>query len=347
MTTRYVDVDAEVGGDGTTAGLTGGTCAYKSQNIAEAALPATLTDAWEIICGSAHANHTADSTATIFNGTTTSEANYIDIYASVGSRHAGVWSDSKYRLKVSGSHCLDIYNFYVRIDYLQVELTSTAGNLAAINLNAHPSSAANEIRITNCLLRGVVSGGSGTACAGIRVYESNFAATVLKCWNCISYNFYNSTYPNDSSNVGYVNLYGVATFQNCTAYRCGTGYKKNSTYSITCTNCLSVGNAVNANYIDFSGTITQSYNISSDTTSDGTGSIDSQSLTDIDFISTTAGSEDLHIQSTSTAVGAGTDLSGSFTLDIDGETRVAWDIGADEYIAAGGGGNPWYAYAQQ
>ena len=69
------------------------------------------------------------------------------------------------------------------------------------------------------------------------------------------------------------------------------------------------------------------------------------------FVSTVSGSEDLHLNSTSTAIGKGANLSsqlglstyhthpeyvaGFIDLDIDGRTRTAlngsWDIGADQY----------------
>jgi hypothetical protein len=60
------------------------------------------------------------------------------------------------------------------------------------------------------------------------------------------------------------------------------------------------------------------------------------SLEDL-FISIAASSEDLHLEpSGHNALNNGTDLSGSFTDDIDGETRPTgantWDIGADEYV---------------
>lgn len=63
------------------------------------------------------------------------------------------------------------------------------------------------------------------------------------------------------------------------------------------------------------------------------------------FADTTSGAEDLHLLDGSTlADGAGTDLSADLEVagladadDIDAETRVDWDIGADEVLTAGGG----------
>ena len=45
--------------------------------------------------------------------------------------------------------------------------------------------------------------------------------------------------------------------------------------------------------------------------------------------------DDFKIKSTSSNLKAGGyDLSATFTDDIFGDTRSAWDIGADEYVAA-------------
>jgi hypothetical protein len=78
------------------------------------------------------------------------------------------------------------------------------------------------------------------------------------------------------------------------------------------------------------------YNLSDDATAPGSHSLIDKTLSDIDFVETTYGdSQDLHIESTSDARDAGTDLSGDsgcpFANDIDYDTRTGnWDIGADE-----------------
>jgi hypothetical protein len=66
------------------------------------------------------------------------------------------------------------------------------------------------------------------------------------------------------------------------------------------------------------------------------------------FVSVTDAT-DLHLASNDTgAIDLGADLSGTFTTDIDGQTRTGtWDIGADEMLASGSpnrrrmGGVPW------
>jgi hypothetical protein len=61
-----------------------------------------------------------------------------------------------------------------------------------------------------------------------------------------------------------------------------------------------------------------------------------KSLAEIDFVSDSAGSEDLHLDTSSVCLEAGTDLgtTGGVNIDIDGVDRdatgVTWDIGADQ-----------------
>jgi len=63
-----------------------------------------------------------------------------------------------------------------------------------------------------------------------------------------------------------------------------------------------------------------------------------KTLAEIDFVSTSAGSEDLHIDVDSICIGAGVDLgtTNGVNIDIDGETMSGdWSIGAD-WVSAGG-----------
>lgn len=76
------------------------------------------------------------------------------------------------------------------------------------------------------------------------------------------------------------------------------------------------------------------YCASSDATAPGTGSV-RNIVSSAQYVSTTVGSEDLHLKKGSDCIQAGANLTGEFSyveLDIDGQTRPsegAWDIGAD------------------
>ena len=90
-----------------------------------------------------------------------------------------------------------------------------------------------------------------------------------------------------------------------------------------------------------SGTFNEAYNLSDDTSATiydarGTGSLANKTLAEIDFVSTSAGSEDLHLDTDSVCRQAGVDLgtTNGVDIDIDGFDRdangVVWDIGADQ-----------------
>jgi len=132
--------------------------------------------------------------------------------------------------------------------------------------------------------------------------------------------------------------YSVVRFdkvRSCTVYANGCGSYSNQIIvrDAECYNVLLYNSNSGTGYHDFYS-CTGDYNIGSDAYVPGTNSQQSKTLNDIKFVSTTSGSEDLHIQSTSCAVDTGTDLSSYFTDDIDGDTRSGtWDIGADEYVS--------------
>ncbi|TWU12844.1 hypothetical protein CA54_16700 [Symmachiella macrocystis] len=84
------------------------------------------------------------------------------------------------------------------------------------------------------------------------------------------------------------------------------------------------------------------YNMDSDGTAPGTNSVTGVTIAD-QFVSIVDGSEDLHLVSDADAVGAGADLLTTppgVQYDIDGydvdDAGDTWDIGADQYVSAGG-----------
>ena len=93
-----------------------------------------------------------------------------------------------------------------------------------------------------------------------------------------------------------------------------------------------------------SGTFNEAYNLSDDTSATaydagGTGSLINQTLSDIAFVSTTGGSEDLHLDTGSVAIGAGVDLGTATGVNIDTDEETmsgSWSIGAD-FVSADAG----------
>jgi hypothetical protein len=103
--------------------------------------------------------------------------------------------------------------------------------------------------------------------------------------------------------------------------------------SVTVTNTI----AMDCTIEDFGSGLTQSYNMSSDASASGPGSLPGRTASD-EFVYVLTGNINLHLKAGAQAIGAGSDLSGSFTADVDNGTRAApWDIGADESGASGPG----------
>ncbi|TET36709.1 MAG: hypothetical protein E3J72_08100 [Planctomycetota bacterium] len=99
------------------------------------------------------------------------------------------------------------------------------------------------------------------------------------------------------------------------------------------------------NYFDYAYGTGGSYEISGancthdyNVTSDGDGAGEAHGIGNADpadqFVNP---GTDFHLKAGADCIDAGTDLSGTFTTDIDGQTRTGtWDIGADEYFPPGG-----------
>ena len=94
--------------------------------------------------------------------------------------------------------------------------------------------------------------------------------------------------------------------------------------------------------VDFTAvsSATSANNLSSDTSASGTGSLTEKASSD-QFVSTTGGSEDLHLKSGADAIDAGADLGttpSGVEIDINGRDRDAegdtWDMGAHEFVAS-------------
>jgi len=152
----------------------------------------------------------------------------------------------------------------------------------------------------------------------LAIHMSNDLNSTIR--NCFIYDVYRAVDANNNTGI---------RAENVTAYGRGSSF---GIMRIIAVNCYS------ANFSSedfFSLTTGSDYNVSSDTSAsdEATNYVDSQSTYASYFTSVTGGSEDLHLLNDSNSLWglAGSDLSGSFTTDIDGTTRSAWDIGGDEY----------------
>jgi hypothetical protein len=265
----------------------------------------------------------ADTTnASTGTGYTTSSSYYINIVVPTAERHDGKWNTSKYSLAASVSNygLLEIYEAYTRLTGLQISVTGTSDDdRSGIRIDG-----AGYCLIDKCIIR---RASSSHICQGIRF--GNASSLYCDIRNTYIYGFnVGAWYAGISCDDASSNI----KIQNCTIS--GNYYGINGNSHVV-TNC-----AVFNNSDDFYGTMTISYCASDD--GDGSNAVNiSPGATEADdwanaFVDYANG--DFHVKNTSSVLyNAGNDLSGTFTDDIDGDTRSQWDIGADEYVAAATG----------
>lgn len=188
----------------------------------------------------------------------------------------------------------------------------------------------NGLIVTRCL----VHGGGASNVSGMILRD----ARRLDVLNTI-------VYGGSSKGVSLGGGFGrYARASNVTVYDCTIGIASNDATGVIVSNVISTGNSVADYAVAAPVNADYQYNLSSDATASGTGSLTSKTAAN-QFVSIVGGSEDLHLKTGADAIDAGTDLGTTPTgvnIDIDGRDRDlqgdTWDMGADEYVAAGGGG---------
>lgn len=298
-----------------------GTGDYLSLNAWDTAQQQDLTDnggdTMTAVCQSS--SGTADTTGITIFGWTTGAANYIRVWTDPNEsyRHDGKWNAAKYRLSIaSASEIIQISEEYVRLIGLQLEQTG-AGHGIEITWTVP----GNYILIDKCIWRS----DDNTSGYGITLGETNI---ILEVKNSSWYSWGWGALLNTSDTV---NLY------NCTVSDCNGGgsWALQGDSNCTAKNC-----AVFNSNDDFNGTWAVIDYCASDD-GDGTNAVDISpggvEADDWDDAFVDYANGDFHVKDTGSVLyDAGVDLSGTFTDDIDGDTRSQWDIGADEYVAIGG-----------
>lgn len=271
----------------------------------------------------------ADTTKVTIHNYTTDATRYINIYTTATARHNGKWKTDAYRIEITSifpnpNTVVSVTSGYVTIKGLQVKLNGDLTNWQegiAVNISATATAT-----VAYCISW---STSSGAPIGGIK-----FLGGKITAYNNIIYGW------NGDSSAGLLANNGSnaeAYMYNNTVYNCGNGMLHNNFTAtvITAKNNILYNNVTEDWRIyNFPGTLTTANNLTKDATSPDVA-YRSKTLT---FVNITAGSEDLHLVSGDTdAIDDGVDLSATFTDDIDGVTRSGtWDIGADEFVAAGG-----------
>lgn len=338
MATLFVDTASTAGGTGTTSALSGANRAFATLLEAVNSLPATLTTQTTINC--AASTGVADTTPVNQApwDMVTTAANYLLIQ---GNNRTGKYQTAApyYRMEVTNPSPGAIYNNLVahwRIDGVQVKLTATSGTLVGIKgTNANQTETDIDVRISNCIVWGVPSGGS------VIGFENRWPAVgangTLRVMNCLAI----------KCTTGFSSDWdGAGGHYNCTNGQSAFGFNDNQAVGprpggnnstpMRVFNCLSVSSGSSIGFVGLfgSGGTSSDYNAEDDGNGIPGGGTHNRSLTTFSLVNKAG--DDYHLLSTDAgARNFGTDnpTSGIYLDDVDGQTRVSpWDIGFDEYV---------------
>ena len=302
---------------------------YNTLTLWEAAKQGDLVAAGNIETAECYDDDGDLSESVAIAGSTTNSSNYLKITVASGDRHDGTASGGGFLLDATGtnSHGIRVENNYTRIHWVRIKGfgDGSFGAFSGIHLGL-----ATGARVSHCICHDENSGNSGQA---FNIGNDNDPTDII-IWNCIGYGC-NRAFRQRSDDTSALNNY---------LYNC-TGYGGTETYDIdfgshwTAINCIAFGASTGNDFGSIAWESGSDYNLSEDDSAPGANSI--HTVTDganVDFVSTTGGSEDFHLDVDSDAIDAGTSsVSGTVTDDIDGDTRTgSYDIGADETTGGGG-----------
>jgi len=290
---------------------------YTTATAWEAALPGTLT-AEEI--GELYYFSGGLDDKFVFSGHATTATNFGRLTVVAADRGNGFSFDTtKFYFNVSATGSpLTIFDNYTVFEYLQARWNTSSNS---VGMNFDTGSDSSVLRYS--LFDGQESTSSGGIYVGSganqEMYRNSFWGTKRSFFGGIR--------------VAHAN---AAKVYNNTLYNNYYGVRGNGTGQI-CTNNACFGNTDN-----FNGTFdtTNSGYNSTEDASGAPGSNNQYNLTIAsELVNITAGSEDLHIKTTSTSKDNGSNLGSPYDVDAEGDTETGtWDIGADVLIAAAGGG---------
>lgn len=318
---RYVNPHSS-GGNGTTAALSGANAAYASLQAAISAEAGNLVsaDVWlEIICATEGNADTSTSVYLQSSAWTVDATRNIRISVADGSRHAGVWGDTKYRITNSDYNAVGCEVPFTTIDGLQVHNGIDDNGIACFLVNT------TACVVSRCI--GKFNGNTYTYGTGVNHFIGpvDNTGTPNKVVNCLFYGApTNRAFVGIRADNSYLEVYNCTIVGNDYAGSVGI---RDSYGRVTAKNNL-VTDCETPFYGGFAST---DYN-ATDTTSSYAGTNGRTSQT---FSFRNAAAKDYGLLASDTgAKGYGlTDPgSGLFDDDILGNTRSApWDIGAFQY----------------
>ena len=301
---------------------------------------------------------------TSIGGSAGQDLNSVKLTVAAASRHDGTAESGALLKPTSGSgHNQGIIR--INVDNVTVEwLDISLDSLDSTNTNKAITLAGTN---DDCILRNMLihdKGGNPGSTGPFMIHTLNAGATsdTLTIQNNIIYNVV-ETASDGASAINTNPWQGTANIYNNTIYNIesdGTGKQAyGMAYGNDADATINVKNNLVAKIVadggtsnerayqqsNASSTLNASNNLSDDTITDssykapGSSSLQDKTLADISFVSTTGGSEDLHISSGSDCIDAGVDLgtTNGVEIDINGRNRDSngdtWDIGAHEFVA--------------
>ena len=296
----------------------------------------TTMTLWEAGLSSTSGATTSDSVSEVYNDTAFDENITINnttpasriLTVPENQRHDGI-AGTGVRNVATTHRTLDV-SVVTTVEWIEFDSNDKGSFSPTIHMNASGSV------FRNCIIHGMVhSTGSSTSA------QVNLPKTV-DCLNNIIYHASNTG--NLGKTKGIESTAGAAeviNIINCTVHDHQSSTSGDDGIKIldtdsnkTIKNCIST-DTTTKDY-DIGVGPTESNNISSDVTSNGTDSIDNVTSASL-FVSTTLGSENLHLKAGADAISAGTDLgiTNGVNTDINGTNRdifaaIIWDIGAHQ-----------------
>jgi len=247
-------------------------------------------------------------------------------------RHDGVWPNMEHPGFAVRS---DTRPLAIEIDYMTMEgfaiwKDELGTSYSQCIFVSNQTAGANDIRISDCILRGSDS-------CSICLYANGYNAINLYLWNTI---LYGANHPTHDGKGIRLDVNKAWVF-NCTVFDCPYVGMSCSAGSCWAKNDVVIDCHESTQDMAF---FEGDYNCTSDNSAPGSNSIKNKTAYDV-FADTTQATLDLHLKTNSVCIDSGTDLSADsdlpFNTDVEGDTRPqgdAWDMGADEWVTAGEGG---------
>lgn len=338
----------------------GGIYSHGDTAIGEIYADSTFTDVANLI-----------ENGSAIGGSASQDLALIKLTVHTDSRHDGTaGSGARLHSTANGTHSYGVIRINVDnviVEWLEIDMDSD-GDITTEDADTRDMNKAITLTGTNdnCIIRNMLIHGKygnpgADAPMGLHVLAAGASSDTLTIQNNIIYNII-ETDGDSAQGINTNKWAGTANLYNNTIYNIDAQGSSKAAWGLVYGNVASAvvnvknnlvakmvadGSASNERaYHKFSGSSTEnaSNNLSDDTVTTtaykapGSNSLQDKTLADISFVSTTANSEDLHIDADSDCVDAGVDLgtTNGVEIDINGRNRDSsgdtWDIGAHEFV---------------